>query len=35
MLRFAPNHRPHWPLVQFVSLASDADIARFTLGDQQ
>ena len=31
-LRFAPNHQHHWPLVQFVSLASDADIASWVRG---
>ncbi len=33
-LRFAPNHRQHWPLVQFVSLASDADLAEWTRGSE-
>ncbi|MCY3616885.1 MAG: prevent-host-death protein [Acidimicrobiaceae bacterium] len=31
-LRFAPNHQQHWPLVQLVSLASDADLAEWTRG---
>lgn len=34
-LRFAPNHQHHWPLVQFVSLASDADIAQWARGNQR
>lgn len=28
-LRFAPNHRQHWPIVQLVSLASDIDLAEW------
>ena len=32
-LRFAPNHRHHWPLVQLVSLASDADLSEWARGD--
>lgn len=31
-LRFAPNHRHHWPLALFVSLTSDADLAGWALG---
>ncbi len=31
-LRFAPNHRHNWPLVQLASLASDADIAKWVRG---
>lgn len=31
-LRLAPNHQQHWPLVQFVSLASDSDLAEWTRG---
>lgn len=31
-LRFAPNHRHNWPLVQLVSLASDADLAAWVSG---
>ena len=31
-LRFAPNHRHHWPLVQFVELASDADLYEWVRG---
>lgn len=31
-LRFAPNHRHNWPLVQLASLASDADIAEWVSG---
>ncbi len=31
-LRFAPNHRNHWPLVQFVSLASDAELCEWVRG---
>ena len=34
-LRFAPNHQHQWPLVQFVSLNSDADIAEWVRGDRQ
>ena len=34
-LRFAPNHHHHWPLVQFVSLASDADISEWARGKRQ
>ena len=34
-LRFAPNHRDRWPLVQFVSLSSDADLARWVSGNPQ
>ncbi len=34
-LRFAPNHLHHWPLVQFVSLSSDADIAEWARGSRQ
>ena len=32
-LRFAPNHRHHWPLVQLVSLASDDDLSEWARGD--
>ena len=31
-LRFAPNHRHNWPLVQLASLASDADLAEWVSG---
>ena len=31
-LRFAPNHQHHWPLVQLVSLASDAELAEWVRG---
>lgn len=31
-LRFAPNHRHHWPLVQLVSLASDAELSEWARG---
>ncbi len=31
-LRFAPNHRNHWPLVQFVSLASDDELREWVRG---
>ena len=34
-LRLAPNHRNRWPLVQFVSLSSDADIAQWARGSRQ
>jgi len=34
-LRFAPNHGQHWPLVQFVSLSSDAEIAEWARGSRQ
>ena len=34
-LRFAPNHRQHWPLVQFVAHSSDADIAEWARGSRQ
>ena len=34
-LRFAPNHLHRWPLVQFVSLSSDADIAEWARGSRQ
>ncbi len=33
-LRFAPNHAQHWPLVHFVSLSSDADLAGWVRGGQ-
>lgn len=33
-LRLVSNHRHHWPLVQFVSLASDADIAEWARGSE-
>ena len=32
-LRFAPNHAQHWPLVHFVSLSSDSDLAGWVRGD--
>ncbi len=31
-LRFAPNHRHQWPLVQFVALTSDADLSEWVRG---
>lgn len=31
-LRLAPNHAQHWPLVHFVSLSSDADLASWVRG---
>ncbi len=31
-LRLAPNHARHWPLVHFVSLSSDADLAGWVRG---
>ena len=34
-LRFAPNHQHHWPLVYFVSLNSDAEIAQWVRGIPQ
>ena len=34
-LRFAPNHGHHWPLVQFVSLSSDAEIAEWARGSRR
>lgn len=34
-LRFAPNHQQHWPLVQFVSHSSDADIAEWARGSRR
>lgn len=34
-LRFAPNHAQHWPLVQFVSLSSDAELAGWVRGSER